>query len=107
LLAQPTVALPASGDVAQRTQQSSGCGTVSGIVLNDVTGQPLHRAVAILKPLDADSVPQIATTTETGAFEFAMVPAGRYTFVVQRDGYLSVGAGGPQSDGPPSSSRSR
>ena len=70
-------------------------------MLSDVTGRPLHRATVILKPLDADATPRLATTTETGTFEFSMVTAGRYTFVVQRDGYLSIGGSGPHAGNAP------
>jgi len=76
-------------------------GEVSGVVLSDLTGRPLQRALVVLTPLDATLLPRLATTNETGAFSFLDVPAGRYTFVVQRDGYLSVGGHGPQPGNPP------
>lgn len=73
-----------------------GYGEVSGIVLSDATGKPLRRAEVILTPLDANVPPRLIATDQTGKFTFAMVRAGRYTFSVQRDGYLSLG--GKSSD---------
>jgi hypothetical protein len=78
-----------------------GFGGVSGVVLSDVTGKPLQRALVILQPLDADALSRLATTTETGTFELAAVKNGRYEFVVQRDGYLSIGGSGPRFGSPP------
>jgi hypothetical protein len=44
-----------------------GFGGVSGVVLSDVTGKPLQRALVILQPLDADALSRLATTTETSS----------------------------------------
>lgn len=69
--------------------------------MSDATGKPLSRAVVILKPLDADGSSRLVDTTDTGTFEFTLVKSGRYTFVVQRDGYLPLGGSGPRSSTPP------
>jgi hypothetical protein len=100
LPAQTSGAFPGPDSAARRAQPARGFGTVSGIVLNDATGKPLNRAQVILKPLDADGSSRLLSTIETGVFEFDMVRSGRYTFVVQRDGYLSQGGSGPQFSAP-------
>jgi hypothetical protein len=100
-LAQVPVVLPGPGDTTLRRLSSRGFGKVSGIVLSDATGKPLKRAQVILKPLDADGSARLASTSETGVFEFAIVKAGRYTLVVQRDGYLSIGGNGSRAGGRP------
>ena len=42
-----------------------------------MTGKPLKRALVSLKPLDADAPSRLPASTRA----FAMIKAGRYTFV--------------------------
>lgn len=57
------------------------------------TGQPLRRAQALLRPMEAGIGALVQTTDETGKFSFPKVTPGRYSITIQRDGYLPLFAG--------------
>jgi len=70
----------------------AGTAVLSGIVLNDVTSQPLRRAVVSLSDSD-NGVRLTAVTDETGTFSFANLPDGRYAVGASKQGYVTMNAG--------------
>lgn len=62
--------------------------SVSGHVVEYDTGRPLRRVQVILQPGEAKLPALGGTTDDSGAFEFRDVPAGRYSLVAKRPGYL-------------------
>lgn len=79
-----------------------GTAALSGIVLNDVTGQPLRRAVVSISEFDT-AVRLTAVTDESGTFSFANLPDGRYAVGAIKQGYVAMSAGAkrPQRAGMP------
>ena len=66
--------------------------SISGIVVNAITGSPLDRAeVTLATPGENGTDLAEAITTETGAFRFDRLPAGKYALQASRRGYLSAG----------------
>jgi hypothetical protein len=62
---------------------------ISGQVLEYDTGRPLRRVQVILQPGESKLPALGGITDDTGAFEFRDVPAGRYSLVAKRPGYLT------------------
>ena len=72
--------------------------SVSGTVVDDSTGKPIHMAYVTLsttgsKPLDAS-----VYTDANGAFQFNAVPPGRYYLHAGEDRYQRVSLGAPTPD---------
>ena len=79
--------------VRAQTPQTSVTATVSGAriegrVLGEA-GVPLRRAHITLRPLDSGLTGETAETDEKGNFELRNIGAGRYSLIVDRDGYLA------------------
>jgi hypothetical protein len=70
----------------------SGTAALSGVVVNDVTGQPLRRAVVTLSSSDG-AVRLTAVTDDTGTFTFRNLPDDRYTLGAAKPAYVSVSHG--------------
>ncbi|MGC2620587.1 MAG: carboxypeptidase regulatory-like domain-containing protein [Acidobacteriaceae bacterium] len=65
--------------------------SISGTVVNAITGSPLDRAeVTLATPGENGTDLAEAITTETGAFRFDHLPAGKYALQASRRGYLSA-----------------
>jgi Carboxypeptidase regulatory-like domain len=60
---------------------------VSGVVLNDVTGAPLRRAMVTLYTLDTPPLEALTYSESNGAFGFTMIPPGKYRLHVDREGF--------------------
>ena len=82
----------------------AGTSVISGTVVAGVTGNaPARRARVTLRSTDGVVEARTATTDDDGRFEFAALPAGRFTLDVRKPGYLagSYGAAKPERDGSP------
>jgi hypothetical protein len=112
---QTTVASPSSpagggrGGSVQAPPRDTGAGPVpvaiaesriSGRVLAGSTGQPLYRALVQLNTGNLGTARWTLTDAE-GRWFFADVPAGSYTVVASRDGYVSMGYGQKNAFGVP------
>lgn len=62
--------------------------TISGVVVNEKTGQPLPRVTMTLSDTVARGNPADTTTDEEGNFRFDHLPAGRYMLGAMRHGYI-------------------
>ncbi|MFW6157330.1 MAG: carboxypeptidase-like regulatory domain-containing protein, partial [Balneolaceae bacterium] len=60
-------------------------GTVSGVVYDRETSEPLGHAYLFLEELNRSAI-----SHADGTFEFRNVPEGTYTLIVQRLGYRTV-----------------
>jgi hypothetical protein len=60
---------------------------VEGQVLSEA-GQPLRRAHVTLRPLQAGLSATGAEADERGNFVLRRIPAGLYSLIAERDGYL-------------------
>ncbi len=86
--AQPPAAAPAAQPPQQRPAQPRAPqqpGTVVGVVVDAASGRPLPAAQVRLLGVNRGDL-----THDDGAFEFADLPAGRYTVSVQRVGYAAA-----------------
>jgi 5-hydroxyisourate hydrolase-like protein (transthyretin family) len=80
------------GQTAPSTNSPSGSYSISGIVVNTITGSPLDRAeVTLATPGENGTDLAEAVTTENGSFRFDRVSAGKYALQASRRGYLSAG----------------
>lgn len=76
---------------AHAADQPGELSTVTGRVLNGVTGEPVKKAELALRNQTNPSAPaDSATTGETGAFSFRVTEGGRYQLVVQRNGFVQA-----------------
>src|SRR5271166_4204133 len=82
------VLIASIGAVAQ-TQKG---GTISGIVTNRMSGEPVRKAVVTV--LDKDDAFGTAITESNGRFLFSDLPPGDYRVRVNRDGFEQVAYGG-------------
>lgn len=108
--AQDEAPLPAGAtqSTAQRSAASPSdsdkqmC-TVAGTVTGEATGEPLRRARVVLAGQRSQnySGPQLVITDGAGHFSIDHVRPGRYSLVVERDGYLPAqyGQGDPDKLG--------
>ena len=84
-----------------QSQPSAKC-SLSGTVVNSVTGEPLNKADLRLEPLDRQAT-HAAVTKSDGEGRFALVDLdpGSYRLIGNRSGYfeMSYGARRPDSDG--------
>jgi len=78
----------------------SGTGFIGGTVFEDsTTGAPLRRATVTLRNVDlvnamtSLSTARISVTDDAGTFAFANLPAGRFSLVVSKPAYLTMGYG--------------
>jgi protocatechuate 3,4-dioxygenase beta subunit len=67
-----------------------GC-TVSGTVVDSITGEALNKVEAALEPVARSNGPRLYTTTDDkGRFTLTEVPAGAYHLSAKRNGYLET-----------------
>lgn len=97
--AAPELSRPQAGPTRDPATKK-GTASIKGRVTSSDTGRPLRRAQIRL------SAPELtdARTTSTnlqGAYEFADLPAGRYTISVSRSGHLSLQYGQRRPGEPP------
>ena len=86
-----------------RPAPAAATGTISGIVTSaDAQPRPLRR-VRVQVGAPALPLPRSIITGDDGAFRFDGLPAGQYSVVAVKDGYLPTDAGGgrpPRSSSP-------
>ncbi len=73
-------------------QQPTPTGTsrIRGRVTTADANQPLRRAAVRLNGLGGPNGQRVATTDQDGRYEFASLPAGRYTVNVSKPGYIGT-----------------
>jgi protocatechuate 3,4-dioxygenase beta subunit len=74
-------------------------GRIAGTVVNAETGRPVRLAEILLA---SNAGEQRATTDDTGGFSFEKLPAGSYSLLISRPGFLDshYGQGRPGTDTP-------
>src|SRR2546425_8506375 len=79
-----------------------GTATIRGHVVR-TDGPPLARAEVRLLSTDKPGPPRVAMTDESGGYEFATLPAGRYTVTAGKTGYVALEVGQDRAfeGGPP------
>lgn len=89
-----TAAFPVKG-------QAPTSASVSGIVINAVTGVPLHRASVGIHPADDAQLWASAPTDSSGRFTILDLPPGKYRLHVDRNGFyhMDYGSAGPDQWG--------
>jgi carboxypeptidase family protein len=68
----------------------SGTAVIAGRILAADSGQPLRRAQVRLAAPELGRDTETASTDADGRYEFTNLPAGRYTVLVSRSGYLPL-----------------
>jgi hypothetical protein len=80
--------------------EKKGTASVKGRITAADSGRPLRRVQVRLTAPELTE-PRSTSTNLQGAYEFAELPAGRYTVSVSRNGYLSLQYGQRRPDEPP------
>ncbi|HSU15988.1 carboxypeptidase-like regulatory domain-containing protein [Longimicrobium sp.] len=80
------VAVVAGALLSLAVPAAAQAGRVLGRV-TDAVGNPVARAEVALVSADSGAAPRKATTGETGGFDFAAVPPGRYTLRAAAPGF--------------------
>jgi hypothetical protein len=93
-----TLAQPQAGPVRDPVQK--GTASIKGRVTAADTGRPLRRVQIRLSAPELTEARSSSTNLQ-GAYEFADLPAGRYTISVSRNGYLSLQYGQRRPGEPP------
>src|SRR5579871_262019 len=93
-IAQQPQSTQASGSNAPPT----GTGIIAGIILSDDGSRPIGRALVMLNGGAINLRPAVLTNSD-GAFVFAHLPAGRFTIMASKPGYVTnyYGATRPQT----------
>jgi hypothetical protein len=104
LIAVVVAVTVASGDQTQtpvRDQATvqKGTSVLKGQVVDAITRAPVRRAMVRASALDVRAGGSVLTDPD-GRFEIGALPAGRYTIVVDRSGYLSTVYGRKTPTGP-------
>lgn len=101
LLVLLTSALTAQQSARDGGTAKSRVGTagLSGIVLNDVTNQPLRRAVITISESDT-GVRLMSVTDETGTFSFSNLPDGRFLLSATKQGFVTMSFGAKKTQRP-------
>src|SRR5262245_21981638 len=75
--------------------------SVAGVVLNELTGSPLHRAQVGIHPANSTSIWALAPSGANGRFTIDGLPPGRYRLHADRSGFYSMdyGSAGPDQWG--------
>lgn len=79
-----------------------GTAVLSGIVINDKTGQPVRRAVVTASSNETMSRASVVTD-ETGVFAFKDLPAGRFFLGAGKPGFVGTSYGAKRPNRPGSS----
>ncbi len=88
------VALPLAAQQPAAEKPPDRC-SVKGVVLKAGTDDPLRRTVVRIDPSEDGSRPYQTTTDAEGRFEIMAIEPGRYSFQIEREGYLlqKIGVG--------------
>src|SRR5215471_15830486 len=69
--------------------RATGSASIAGVVTtDDATPRPLRRVTVMLATGDI-RMPEATVTDDSGAFAFGNLPAGNYTLVASRTGYVN------------------
>jgi len=92
LLLLALIAAPLAGGQrpALSAPQHSGQYTISGVVVNAVTGQPVDRADVSLHLAVQDTLVAETATGEDGHFAFDHMAKGKYSLTASRHGYIAA-----------------
>lgn len=87
---------------AQRQNETPPAGLIAGRVLAADTGRPVKRARVFVSAAELPGGRGVLTD-DTGVFQLAELPAGRYTLSVSKSGFVSLSYGqrGPLQAGTP------
>lgn len=91
--------------LAQTPAPPAPLAAISGVVINDVTGVPVRRAVVILSTLDETPLEALTFSESNGAFGFTRIPPGKYQLRVDLDGFQQAWFGARTSNRPPATLR--
>lgn len=93
----------ATGGPAAQTQGQSGSAVIRGRITAAESGMPIRRAQVRLSSSALPPTPRVVGTDDQGRYEFAGLPAGRYSLQAARNGYVSVfyGQRRPRESGVP------
>jgi protocatechuate 3,4-dioxygenase beta subunit len=80
---------------------SSPFAAISGVVLNDVTGAPIRRAVITLATFGETPLEAVTFSESNGAFGFIAIPPGKYRLRADLDGFQPARFGASTSSRPP------
>jgi carboxypeptidase family protein len=75
------------------SRSARGTAIIRGRIVAGDTGKPLRRARITLTAPELAGEPRNTSTDADGRYEFADLPAGRYTLRVRRSGYLPLAYG--------------
>ncbi len=64
---------------------------IAGVMVNSVTGQPVHGATVVIAPVNTRSSTETTLTGQDGRFSFSGLPAGKYSFEATAHGYREQG----------------
>ena len=89
---RPGTLQPSRDTPAQKQDETTPAGLIAGRVLAADTGRPVKRARVFV------SAPELSggrgvLTDDTGVFQLAELPAGRYTLSVSKSGFVSLSYG--------------
>jgi len=88
LLASIVAVLACMPSAAQTPPQNSGKYSISGVVVNALTGQPVDRADVSLNTPMRETLVAETTTGEDGRFSFEHLAASKYSLSASRRGYI-------------------
>jgi hypothetical protein len=80
---------PAVQGPARDTSAAKGTASIKGRVVATETGKPMRRVQINLSSPDFSEARTISTTAQ-GVFEFKELPAGRYTLIATRPGFIRL-----------------
>jgi len=89
-LASFAVLAPLCLGQSQSAAKPTGSYSISGVVVSAVTGQPLDRAQVTLHNATGESLVSEMTTGQDGYFTFGHLPAGKFSLVASRRGYIGM-----------------
>ncbi len=82
-----------------RAEPARGTAAIAGFVVDEQSEQPLRR-VQVSLSADEAGTSRVTYTDDAGAFMFPDLPAGRYSLVATRPGYVRTAYGAKRYDRP-------
>ena len=97
--AATTTQTPTRDTQTQQQQQVPATGVISGVVTSEGSGSPIRRARVTL------SAPEVrggrtTITNDQGQFSFTALPAGRFTMIASKPGYVDIPYGAKRAGRP-------
>ena len=89
---RPGTLQPSRDTPAQKQDETTPAGLIAGRVLAADTGRPVKRARVFVSAPELPSGRGVLTD-DTGVFQLAELPAGRYTLSVSKSGFVSLSYG--------------